>query len=81
MTATVTLHPAFIERIARRMVEVMAVPPGDNYEQERAHSRLLEEFGIACEGGIVLTDEQWNFVFRRVESMRYLNEQTDSRGR
>ena len=69
MTAEVILLPGLIERLARRMVRVMEVPPGDNYEQERAFDQALDEFGIACEGGVALTDEQWKAIWHRVYQM------------
>ena len=69
MSAQIILHPTFVERLARRMAHVMAVPPGDNYEQERAHSRALDEFGIACQGGVELSDDQWRAVWRRVDAL------------
>ena len=73
MTAEIIRFPNLIECIARRMVRVMEVPPGDNYEQERAFDRALDEVGIACEGGIELTDEQWAAVWRRVDELMKAN--------
>ncbi len=69
MSADVILHPLFMERLARRMAQAMEVPPGDDFEQERAHSRALDEFGVACDGGVELTDDQWRAVWRRVDAL------------
>ena len=67
MAAEIIPFPGLIERVARRMLRVMEIPAGKGHERE--FDRALAEFGIGCEGGLALSDEQWKAIWHRVYQM------------